>query len=528
MDACVFFDLIDERSADTEESKSLQADWLCDSIELHLTDETFNEIDRAKDSRQRRRQRGLAQGFANAKHDAARFQEVRESLRHLFPPTMTPSDESDLHQLAKTVAADIPFFVTRAEDLLEKADKLYDKFGLTIIRPSNLIVELDLLRRESEYRPQRMAGSLRKIQLVKSGQENLLAGLFQRDSLGEGRQRFIRQLTAHLASPTKFTCYAAYDEDKAPLALVVYGSAVEGILEIPLMRFARSSLSPTMARYLTQHSILTACKEKRAVVVVTDTYVDQTLADALHESAFVHEGGQWKRVVLDVSESKGQIVRLLESMGGTLKSQAKVFLEVADGLRKTPMSDVTRLSEFEQLLWPAKIVDADIPSFIIPIQPRWAQHLFDEHLAGQELFGARADLALNSEAVYYRAKSRCGLAFPARILWYVSQHDDFSGAGSIRACSRLNEFLVGKPKDLYRQFRRLGVYEWRDVFQLAKRNVNNEIMALRFGSTELLPKTIPWDQMQKILTAQGIRSQIQTVTRTPNELFAALYAKGKQ
>lgn len=331
-----------------------------------------------------------------------------------------------------------------------------------------------------------------------------------------------------MSSPATFRCSAAYSEDGAPLALLAHVGNNNGVLEIPLFRVASGSLAPTMARYLAKHSILTACREKRAVVVIKDTCVDQTVTAALRESAFTYCDGRWTRLVLDVAENRDEIVQYLKSLIKTFEPEVGVFLEVAAKLEQSSLADANNLADFEALLWPAKILDADIPSFIIPIQPRWAKHLFDEHLAGQELFGARADLALNCEAVYYRAKSRCGLTSPGRILWYVSQHDDFSGTGSIRACSRLDEFLIQPPKELYRQFRRLGVYEWRDVYGLANQDVNNKIMAIRFSDTELLASPIPWREMQKILTAGGIRSQIQTVTRIPNKLFASLYTKGKQ
>jgi hypothetical protein len=528
MDASVFFDIVDKDSPDTVESKSLQADWLFDSIELQVTDEIFNEIDRREDRDQRKKHRAQAQSFPIVRHDNARFQEIRDSLRKLFPPVMSPSDESDLHQFAKTIAADIPFFVTRAEDQLSKADALYELHGLTVARPATLIVDLDQLRRESEYRPRRVAGSLKTIHLIKGGQEDALADRFQCDSLGESRHHFVRELTAFLSSPANFKCHAIYDENKAALALLVYGSGKEGILEMPLFRVARGSLAPTVARYLAKHSILTACREKRGVVVVSDTCVSQAVADALHESSFTYKDGRWTRVVLDFSASKEEIVQHVESLGKQFEDEKDLLSEIASGLRETPVTDAAKLAEFESFMWPTKILDAEIPSYIIPIQPGWAQHLFDEHLAGQELFGARADLALNCEAVYYRAKTLCGLTAPARILWYVSQNDDFSGAGSIRASSRLEEFLVDTPKKLYTRYRRLGVYKWRNVYALAKEDVNNRIMAIRFSDTELLTKSILWPEMRNLLTAGGIRSQIQTVTRIPSKLFASLYVRGKQ
>jgi hypothetical protein len=87
--------------------------------------------------------------------------------------------------------------------------------------------------------------------------------------------------------------------------------------------------------------------------------------------------------------------------------------------------------------------------------------------------------------------------------------------------------MVGRPKDLFRQFRRLGIYEWRNVYDLAKRNINNDVMAIRFSDTELLPGPIEWAQLQTILRENGCKSQIRTITTVTNEVFAKLYVLGK-
>ena len=61
--------------------------------------------------------------------------------------------------------------------------------------------------------------------------------------------------------------------------------------------------------------------------------------------------------------------------------------------------------DIERFIFPAKITDSEITTFIIPIQPRWAAYLFDEHLGNQMLalpgFGSKPELAFNREAVYY-------------------------------------------------------------------------------------------------------------------------------
>jgi len=142
-------------------------------------------------------------------------------------------------------------------------------------------------------------------------------------------------------------------------------------------------------------------------------------------------------------------------------------------------------------LQPAKITDADIPAFIVPVRAEWAMSLFDSEIASQDLFGAvKPGLMFNTENVYYRSARPKVLSAPARILWYVKK-GDYHGVMSIRACSYLNEVVIDKPKTLYSRFQGLGVYEWKDVFELAGGNPDQKIMAFRFSNTELFDEPIP-------------------------------------
>ena len=189
--------------------------------------------------------------------------------------------------------------------------------------------------------------------------------------------------------------------------------------------------------------------------------------------------------------------------------------------------DAQYMSDVERLLWPAKILDAEIPTFIVPIKAKWAKDLFDEGLAKQTLFGAVMELALNRESAYYKSKKAPGgLKAPGRILWYVSQDEKYEGAMHVRACSRLDGVFTDKPKKLFAQFRRLGVYEWRHVYEVANEDINQDIMALRFSDTELLTSPIHWGKVQSILNEAGCPSQLMSPHRISKNIFADLYALG--
>ena len=103
---------------------------------------------------------------------------------------------------------------------------------------------------------------------------------------------------------------------------------------------------------------------------------------------------------------------------------------------------------------------------------------------------------------------------------------DFQGAKQIRASSRLDEVMIGKPKDIFRRFRRLGIYKWEDIFEIAKRDVNADVMALRFSETELFSSPIPWQELQGTLRANNITTQLQSPVTIQHELFEQLYLRG--
>lgn len=530
IDANVFFDLNDKTRRGHEESSSLLADWLSDNIELCLTDEIFNEINRSSDEVERNRERQLAKNFTSLPCHNQALTTVAEALRDFFPEKMSTRDESDLWQLARAIASNAQFFVTRDEGLLNLSDKVYESFGITVIRPTDLIIQLDELRREAEYLPQRLAGTLSEIRLVQGGQELVLTKRFQSSSLGENKATFQQLLRNLLSNPERNRCYVALDIDKLPIALFAYDRELPHLLDIPLLRVGHSPLAATLARYLIFRAVLQSAQENRIVTKISDPFQDETIKAALSEDAFVQRHDGWIKINLPVAKTARQLAEYLLKLNLSSNEEKKYCQELADVLNNAVLVEQTQtMIDIERLLWPAKILDAYIPTFIVPIRPEWAKELFDEGLASQTLFGPKDELALNREGVYYRAKSpSAGLKAPGRILWYVSYGGRFSGTGHLRACSRLDEVIVDKPKSLYRQFRRLGVYEWLHVFDLAKRNIENEIMALRFSDTELFSTPIGWNELQQILRAHDCRSQLQSPVRISPELFAKLYTSANQ
>jgi hypothetical protein len=201
---------------------------------------------------------------------------------------------------------------------------------------------------------------------------------------------------------------------------------------------------------------------------------------------------------------------------------------IVELLNAAEEQDSLRLADLERRLWPLRILDANIPNFIVSIMPAWAQHLFDEGIARQTLLGGRDDLLLRNENVYYRsARSGGGILSPARVLWYVTQDKDNPMTSmQIRACSLLDEVIIGRAKDLYSRFERLGIYAWEDVLRTAGQNANNKIMALRFSNTVILSRPIGLQTLKNIIREEEDKEpMLQSPQRINNQTFARIYRK---
>ena len=118
---------------------------------------------------------------------------------------------------------------------------------------------------------------------------------------------------------------------------------------------------------------------------------------------------------------------------------------------------------------------------------------------------------------------------PGRILWYVSKSRTGKNSshivGAIRACSHIDEIVIGKPKELHKRFRRLGVYSFQDVMETAKNDLDKNIMAVKFSDTELFTNPIKLADINKIL---GRRISVQSSSKIKSEEFKMLYNVGKQ
>lgn len=531
IDANVFFDL-GAGSGTSTESCGLQADWLRDFVEPCVTGEILNEIDRCDDPVERARQRARVGRYRQLGRDLPTELHILPQIESLLPQDARLSTASDARQLAMSIAGGVTYFVTRDTGLLDVAIQIEERFGMVVLSPHEVINRFDELRREEAYRPRRIfLGPRIRTAIAKAGDvERVVEFLHEGEPLREPRRRTTGQVKAMLALPDRFTL-TLVEQDGSLFAAYVVDVGDADTLRVPYFAVAATALGRTAARHYAEHLVALAARLRRRLLVVGAVVrADEGLRDA---GFWEEQGVGWTKLAIPLWSDTTGVAQEVEDVGRTCAIAAPLARRIASELRALPVvgpglarprADLVAL---ERTLWPAKISETGLPCFIVPIQPRWAKDLFDRELAEGTLFGANPQLALNSENVYYRAARPSIITAPARVLWYVSHHKSYPGSMAVRACSYVDDVVIGEAKDLFRRFRRLGVYEWSDVLHVADGDPRGKIMAFRFSKTEPFSRPVAWNDGQALLEQYGgRRSQLQGPTAISEACFLDFYRRG--
>jgi GNAT superfamily N-acetyltransferase/predicted nucleic acid-binding protein len=521
VDANVFFDLQGPDLRDSEDSKALLADWVQANIELCVTKEILNEIDRGGDAKLRARSKAAATRYATVRSDDTVFQRVCDDLKAWFPKDAVLRDESDLRQIAYAIAGEVAYFVTRDEELAERCEPLYERYGLRVLHPAELISGLDVIEREAQYRPSRIEGSRLRSRSITADEVETVVEAF-RNAAQEKANPFRKTLLHCLGKPRDIEARLVTDHDNRPVIFGVCDRSNVAVLEISMLRGAEHTLAATMIRNFLRSTLEAATKEKRSIIKVSDKCAGEMVREALAEFAFAEFDDGWAKIAVRAVGDLASLREMVrqsatEEIDGSLAGAAQQALETA-----VAPNDAATVAAVESRFWPAKVMGAGLPTFIISIRAEWAQHFFDNDLAAQLLFRSREELLLGIEGVYYCSAKHRHLTAPARILWYVSRGSKGDGSMTIKACSRLEEVVIGKPKELFKRFRRLGIFEWKDVFDTANNDLTNDILAFRFSMTERFTQPFTLDRLEAI----GIRQPLLGPRRISDEQFATIYSYG--
>lgn len=519
----------------------LSADWLELDVQLCVTDDFYNQINKIEDQTIRNKQREFIPNFHIIEDNLENLIILEDFLKEKF----ISLEEFELKHLLTAINLKKldKCFITLNNQLLSIKDEFFDKFGLWIKSPDNFVNELDNITNE-KYQPVSLAGinNIHKIKLSLDYDIRLLE-VFINNQSGEDKQEFNQKIRSFLGNSEKFECYLieSYNNN---LALIVYQKSQSLEFEVPLLRINNTDLIvSTLAKHIIFECISNSYKKNLYFTKITDKFLSDIVKESIEESRFIpiHKKNEIEYIkaninIIDTSVNlANKVIKITENLG----ENYNFYYKMATILREIENNqDYKYFLEVEKHLFPAKITDVDILNFIIPIKPFWSQNLFDYKLANTTFLGVSEErLALNTEAVYYKSKQApkvLKMGVKGRILWYVSgdkEYNDQKQLSKIRACSYLDEVIIGKAEDLYCQFRNLGIYKESDVFDLTfdkKKGIfepNKEIMAIKFSHTELFDYPIELKKIQKILEK---KVTMQSTILINNENFAIIYKLGTQ
>jgi len=138
-----------DQDKETEEVGQLLSDWLTDEVEYCYAKETLNEIHRDKDFQRTNDTIQFLSTFQELTCNPSNSQEFLAQLKELHPGE-TDNHVSDRKQLAECKASNIPYFITVDDELLAHSNDIYEKLGISILRPSDYSSGIDPLIREAD------------------------------------------------------------------------------------------------------------------------------------------------------------------------------------------------------------------------------------------------------------------------------------------------------------------------------------------------------------------------------------------
>ena len=527
IDTNIFIDLRKRRE---KESLALMSDWLFDEIELCISKEIYNDIRRNSDENVREDCRKFAERFHYLDFDEQKSNIILSRIKGKFKQSNN-RDESDLKQIVNAIIGGAHYFITRDQYWIDQSEFFENEYDITIKRSSVFITEIDELLEKVKYQPKRLAGTHILTEVISSKKVNLLVDNFYfNDHTQERKSEFNRKLNLCLANPKENEVVTISEPNGEILGFFVINRSDNHKLKIPFIRTKKHNLSNTLIKHFLYKIIQIAIQETRNVILIEEKYLSIETQNVLIESNYIKSNNDWIKFSINEVLTHKNLVKKLQSYKFIMPEFENDFLNILEKIKELSAEENKR-SEYcylEKMLHPLKIIDNDMPCFVVPIKKEWATQLFEENMLGERLqfINESADLILNRDNVYYRSARPKRLESPSRILWYISKSKN--DTGFIAANSVINNIEIDLPKKLFKKYEQLGIYEWPQIYNLAKNNLENDIMAFVFSDTELFKNKVTLNQIRRIYkTATGQNFNPISPLKIPNDLYLKIYNIGK-
>jgi len=526
LDSSVFIDIADVEAEHHRQSRLIVDFGDPEAYILLITPELWDDIRRSKEKAKRDAAFDYARQFEQTH---ARSQDVDSTLGQivqLLGEPQTRRDKSDYRQLAHAISGHAALFITRDEGLLKRRQSMQSKFGITILRPVELVRQYDKDLRPSAYAVTRLDGSNIDIQLMQPGELNSIVDHFLNRAMGEPKVALRQLLSAAIADPKRYVVEVLSDSGSKPIGLTVVDISNPPIREIIVLRAIAGPMAVLMATHLIWRQVIDASKETFSLVRFVDGFSPSSTREALAAIGFIEDKYVWNKATVGTLGEQDEILSLLARKVALGTCPIGILSMATDLLGAPPILRQSAMHKLEKLIWPAKVSSSGIPSFVVPIQPRWAQELFDSRASAKMIFGADFTRLLSFENVYYRSAHQ-KVPYPlSRVLWYVSSGKQSDRSKVICGSSLINEVAVGTPRRLFRSFERFGVYRLDDLYEIQPRTAGS-LMAFTFSHTSLFPRAVPYREAREyLLRSTGKDHHFQSPVLLNEQAWLGLYSLG--
>lgn len=517
LDANIIFKLSAPENLDSEEAQALMSDGISSYVRYFVTPEIFVETERKKDVEQKKYSNDFARKFEKIEVKRSTLEEYKNILMPIWGSIDSDRDRSDLNHIVYAAASGFQYFITQDEGILDKSEEIYEACNISVLRPVGFITQLDKIENHEKYTPRSISRTKYQVYCPSVDEISHVAESFCLPSKGEKKKSLEAKIRAAVANTRQYKTVLVSNDSGVKVAFLCFKKN-EQELSIEIMRHNGDITSKTIAQNYAWSEIFSNSRSEITIIRFSDDFSTHMNDDLFRSSGFLSSESGWIRLSANLVSN---IETIRERVKSFIDTSLNISQSVKSGLLEFLNLEMPKASFYEEVLWPLKLENFDIPTYLIPIKPVWALNLFDEDLANQELWGADPARHFNIENVYYRSAKQFKMVPGARILWYVSTSNN-SRISEIRACSRLISSETDTAKSLFKKYQRLGIYEWKNLMEITKNDPNGKIMALRFYQTEYFKNPISLDDFSRY----GINGQPFGPKHVTNEQFLKIYTHG--
>ncbi len=511
-------------------SRGLLADWLRGEICLRTTNEVYNDIARQEEPLRGTMTTAVRSNWETIAVDHREVDRYVDLVRSVLGSPTSPSESSDQRHLAIAAACQATAFATHDSELLDRAEDLLNVTGLRVQRPSEIITEFDSVLRAHRYQYRELTRSgIERRRVMLSDEFDLQ--FFSKPSDGERLNQVRAQIDEALSIPDDWDVHCLVNTSDESIVMFVVRKQPGGARQVQRLRLdhrlAGTRFGRTLAQYVAHQPLGAWRSGERRVLEIVDPCLSALMKQACLGRGFREVGNSLWRVSLPGIWAREPLLAEVRSLVSEGVIPEVLGHEVAKLARKgeSPGNELD-IQRLEQLIHPGKVTFGHLPTYVIPIQPRWAKELFDFRIWDIALFNPETALVINSDSVYYKQPKNGPNTDFGRILWYVSGETK-KGGKCVRACSALTKGVIGTVKNLFREFARMGVFEWP---QLMEHFGGPEAfgLALEFTDTELLEQPVSFDTLNDILEESGMkRQQFMSTVEIPPDAFHEVYRRSR-